>query len=281
MSVDTFDRLDPTFRHIQIELNKHLTKIEEIFEADAIVIYSAIDYDMITRFKSSVDLLENRKKRLVIILNTLGGLVEVVENIVGVTRHFYEEVYFLIPDCAMSAGTILAMSGDKIFMSYSSCLGPIDPQVVKEGKLISALAYINQYESLLEKAETGQVSSVEFALINKLDLGELHEFQQARELSIELLSKWLTSYHFKNWKVNQEQKEQKSKEIANSLSDNKLWHSHSRMITINVLNELGLKIEEIEKIEGLFKPLNNYTILLGDFISKINNTSFISSREFF
>ena len=32
------------------------------------------------------------------------------------------------PDRAMSAGTIFALSADRIMMDYFSCLGPIDPQ---------------------------------------------------------------------------------------------------------------------------------------------------------
>jgi len=52
-------------------------------------------------------------------------------------------VDFLIPSHAMSAGTILAMSGDAIHMDYYSVLGPIDPQVEnQEGRLIPALGYL-------------------------------------------------------------------------------------------------------------------------------------------
>ncbi len=34
-------------------------------------------------------------------------------------------------------------------------------------------------------------------MLNKLDLGELYQFEQARESSIDLLIKWLTQYTFK------------------------------------------------------------------------------------
>ena len=36
---------------------------------------------------------------------------------------------FWCPIFAMSAGTILVMSGDDIYMDYYAVLGPIDPQV--------------------------------------------------------------------------------------------------------------------------------------------------------
>ena len=39
----------------------------------------------------------------------------------------------------------------------------------------------------------------DITLLNKLDLGELYQFEQARELSHELLTNWLSTYKFKDW----------------------------------------------------------------------------------
>ena len=78
----------------------------------------------------------------------------------------------------MSARTVFAMSGDRIFMNYFSCLGPIDPQIVKNDELVPALSYLNQYQRLSEKAEVGQLNMADITLLNKLDLGELYQFEQ-------------------------------------------------------------------------------------------------------
>ena len=96
----------------------------------------------------------------------------------------------------MSAGTILALSADRIMMDHLSCLGPIDPQIERDGNLFPALSYLNQFERLNRKSEKGELTTAEYALLNKLDLGELYRFEQARELSIELLIKWLSQYKF-------------------------------------------------------------------------------------
>ena len=48
--------------------------------------------------------------------------MEVTERMVNIIRHFYEEVVFIVPDVALSAGTIFVMSGDEIMMDYYSCL---------------------------------------------------------------------------------------------------------------------------------------------------------------
>jgi hypothetical protein len=84
----------------------------------------------------------------------------------------------------MSAGTILVMSGDEILMDYHSCLGPIDPQVERDGRLIPALSYLSQYEDLIEKSQSGGLSTAELVLLQKLDLAELHQFELARDLWI-------------------------------------------------------------------------------------------------
>ena len=48
---------------------------------------------------------------------------------VATLRSNYGDVTVIVPDRAMSAGTIFALSADRIMMDYFSCLGPIDPQI--------------------------------------------------------------------------------------------------------------------------------------------------------
>ena len=125
-----------------------------MLEADCLTIISPIQSGVEYRVKLAVEARETRRGTLVVILHTGGGVVEIVERIVRVFRTHYDEVKFLIPDQAMSAGTVLAMSGDDILMDYHSCLGPIDPQLPRDGRLIPALSYLSQYEALVEKSKT-------------------------------------------------------------------------------------------------------------------------------
>jgi len=105
------------------------------------------------------------------------------------------------------------------------------------------LSYLNQFERLNEKAQDGQLTTAEYALLNKLDLGELYQFDQARELSIDLLIRWLTQYKFKNWAatetrgeaVSEPMKVERAREIAALLNDPKKWHSHGRAIDARTL----------------------------------------------
>lgn len=114
-------------------------------------------------------------------------------------RHHYKEVYFVVPDFAMSAGTILCMSGDKIFMDYSSSLGPIDPQVFNGKQWVPALGYLDKVEQLLQKAQNGTMTDAELIILQNQDLALLSRYEQARDLTITLLKEWLVTYKFKDW----------------------------------------------------------------------------------
>ncbi|MFD0893137.1 hypothetical protein KBB96_17090 [Luteolibacter ambystomatis] len=282
--------LRPVDHHTRLQLNHHLEKIEAAFDADIITIVSPILYGLDAVVKRAVEMFETRRRRVAVVLDTPGGIVEVVERMVTTLRHHYEEVYFIIPDRAMSAGTVFAMAGDKIFMSYFSSLGPIDPQVEKDGRLVPALAYLVQFQRLCTKAANNTLNTAEFALLNKLDLGELHQFEQARELSQELLIDWLSRYKFKDWTVHsssgnvvtEDDRKNRAKEIAASLSNNERWHSHGRGISRETLvGEMRLKIDELEGIENLNPSLDDYFGLLKDYMAREQHSSFVHSRLYF
>ncbi len=287
------DRLRPIDHHTRNQLNTYLGKIENDLQADVLTIFSPMVLSLEYKVKYAIELFQDRKPRIAIILNTLGGTIEVVERLVSVIRHHYNEVDFLIPDRAMSAGTVFAMSGDRIFMNYFSCLGPIDPQIVKNDELVPALSYLNQYQRLSEKAEAGQLNMADITLLNKLDLGELYQFEQARELSHDLLIKWLSTYKFKNWNthsstgksVTDEDKKQRAEDIAKVLSDNERWHSHGRMISRDTLTSraegIYLKIEKIEDHPDILSALEEYVGLLNDYIQREKHISFVHTREYF
>lgn len=276
---------------IQIELDKHLQKIEAAFDADAIAIYGIIHFGLDHEVKNAVEGLDKpaRKNRLVVLVDTPGGVVQVVERMVVAIRHFYNEVYFVIPDRAMSAGTIFAMSGDKIFMNYFSCLGPIDPQIEVGGALISAMSYLNQYEDLKAKSIDGKLSQAEYVLLDKLDLGQLYEFDQARQLSIDLLEKWLSTYKFKEWiktkgrglDVTPEMKAERAKSVAKTLSDNSFWHSHGRGIDMGTLQSDGikLKIDDLNADTDKSRAVFEYHELLTDFIRKNGYQWFVHTKK--
>jgi membrane-bound ClpP family serine protease len=275
-------------------LNAKLVDLEEAFKADVIFYLGEIQGGALRLFR---DLIEDLKKdkepggRLVIILNTSGGAAEIAEKMVDITRHHYAEVYFVVPDFAMSAGTIFSMSGDKIFMDYSSSLGPIDPQVWNGKQWVPALGYLDKVEELLKKAKDGTLSEAEFLILQNQDLAMLSRFEQAKELTITLLKKWLVEYKFKDWakhetnpakkgkSVTQEEKEERAAEIADLLGSNKKWHSHGRMIGIETLRKERLKIEDYSTDATLQPLIRSYNDLITEYIVRNDYPFFLHSRK--
>lgn len=236
------------------------------------------------------------KNRLVIFLNTPGGSAETVEKLVEIIRFHYNEVYFVVPDAAMSAGTIFCMSGDKIYMDYSSSLGPIDPQVFNGTVFVPALGYLDQVEKLLEKARAvpPTLTEAEFLILQSQDLAMLNQFEQAKLLTITLLKKWLVEYKFKDWETHQttpsklgkpvtpDEKEERAKQIADDLGNNKTWHSHGRMISATTLQQvLRLKIEDYSKNEDLRDLIRPYNDLMTEFIARMERPFFFHNKYFF
>lgn len=72
----------------------------------------------------------DRSKGLDLILHTPGGSVAATESIVYYLRRIFKEnIRAIVPQLAMSAGTMLACSCREIVMGKHSNLGPIDPHL--------------------------------------------------------------------------------------------------------------------------------------------------------
>ncbi len=267
---------------IRDNLEKALRKIGGHLGADAACIagplYPGIDFALRESVETGKD---GRKKNLAVILDTNGGVAEVVERMVKIIRHTYAgEVVFIVPDSAMSAGTMLVMSGDRILMNYYSCLGPIDAQVEKDdGTLLSTVSYLRKFEEMKEKSKTGEITPAEVALLEKMNLAELEEYQQEAELAKELLTNWLSTYKFKSWKktekrgtkVTPQMRRERATQIAETLGDYNRWHTHGRPIGIDTLREIGLLVEnyaEDEKLEPLAGAVEFYFDLMKDFMAR-------------
>lgn len=278
-------------------LNERLVALENNFQADFLVYYGPIVDGNENSFLRIIEDLSNdpnKKDKIYVMLTTTGGSAVAVERYVNILRHHYNEVDFIVPDYAYSAGTIFCMSGDNILMDYFSVLGPIDPQVQnKDGKWVAALGYLDKVNELIEKAQKNELSQAEFLILKDIDLAELRGYEQAKNLTIELLKKWLVKYKFKNWNTHQtnpvkkgqtvtkEEKEERARQIADKLSDSNLWKSHGRPINIEILESeiFRLVIQDYSK-DASRKIIRDYYDLFSDYVIKNNMQIFIHTRKF-
>lgn len=276
-------------------LEEKLKELEDHFEADILTYYGPFEggENVLLRIIEELANDPQKKDKIYIILTTGGGSATVVERLVNILRHHYNEVNFIIPDYAYSAGTIFCMSGDNILMDYFSVLGPIDPQVRnKEGKMVPALGYLDKINELIDKANNNNLSNAEFIILKDFDLAELRSYQQAKDLTIDLLEKWLVKYKFKNWNIHrtdvvkigqpvtEDEKIQRAKEIGDALSDNKIWKYHGRPINIESLKDLRLEIEDYSNEPDRRKLIRDYYELVSDYVSNKSFGNFVQTRNF-
>jgi hypothetical protein len=288
------DELTHTTGYVESELKRRLKAIEEHVDCDVIACFHPISLPMDDLIRDCIEDIAKddrpRRERLLVILETVGGSIETAERIADLLRYHYpKEVNFLIPNFAMSAGTVLAMSGDNIYMDYYSILGPIDPQVRnKDNAFVPALGYLEKYNQLMQKSGKQSLSAAELAfLIQKFDPAQIHRFEQARDHSVDLLKKWLVQYKFKNWTVTRTQgksvttamRERRAADIAKKLNDTKRWRSHARGLSMDVINnDLNLLIENFGDDEELNKRVRSYYRLLKDHMSGRQHNIVIQTR---
>lgn len=230
------------------------------------------------------------KEHLIVMLHTAGGYMETVERLVAVMRTHYKLVSFIIPNYAYSAGTVLALSADRIYMDYYSVLGPIDPQIVtQDGRLFPGRGVLAKFEEIcntINEAENPQECRAELAyLVKQFDPEQLFAIEQAVQHGISLITEWLPKYKFKDWttcsrtqrKVTPEMKEERAREIAKALADATRWHSHGRGIPMRDLrgSDLRLKIDDFGENPELSATIRNYHGLAVDYCRQVGYKAYI------
>ena len=267
---------------IEQKLDEYLKQLGDELSADALAFTGSIIFGVDDAIRGCVEELKRTntcRNKLAVVLTTGGGYIEVAQRIADTFRRHYQHVEFIIPNYAYSAGTVLVMCGDVIWMDYYSRLGPIDPQIQnKSGRMVPALGYLRQYEKLINKAKDGTITSAEVELlVSGFDQAELYQYDQAKQQSITLLEEWLVKYKFKDWTKTQtkgavvtpEMKKRRASEIAAELNKTDKWHSHGHGISMDVLiKDLNLWIDDYGAKPGLNAKIKQYYDLLDDYMMK-------------
>lgn len=197
---------------------------------------------------------ESDKQTIDIYLETPGGSGETAEEIARFLHRKFQEVNFVIVGEAKSAGTILALSGDNLYMSDTGSLGPIDAQVKIGRSMVSAYDYKAWVDEKKEEAKkNGRLNAFDAIMVAQISPGEINGVVNSLKFAQDLVAGWLEQYKFKNWTetethhtpVTQEMKRKRAEEVSESLCDHMSWRSHGRSLKIEDLNSV-LKIERVD-----------------------------------
>lgn len=267
-----------TFEQLTAERKAQLGRISQLRGGrDVLVIAAdlgknapvAIDYPDLLPISDQLSNLSS--KAIDLILETPGGSGEVAEDIVRLLHDKYEDVGVIVPGCAKSAGTIIAMAADEILMEPVSSLGPIDAQIRWQGKSFSADALIEGMEKIKkEVADTGSLNKAYIPILQGISPGELQNAENALTFAKDLVTDWLARYKFKAWThhastgqvVSDEERKARAAEVAGTLCDHRRWKTHGRSIKLSDLAAMRLRITDYSRTPDLADAIRRYFTLL-------------------
>ncbi len=227
---------------LENELRSLIKKYSELKKTNLILYASNFNSQVPSHIEQSdyyylKDLLDDLPKEdLDFYIETPGGCTETVEDIVKYIHSEFKKISFVICGEAKSAGTIMAMSANELFMTKTGSLGPIDAQIITTNGFISAYDYIDWYE---EKKKELKLSPVDEIIINKINPGELNSIKNGLNYCEELVREWLTKYQNKT--------KREATTISKTLINHKKWHTHNRSLKYNDLEKIGIDITYFDK----------------------------------
>ncbi|GAB0057730.1 hypothetical protein SIID45300_02062 [Candidatus Magnetaquicoccaceae bacterium FCR-1] len=195
--------------------------------------------DDLNGFMSVVHALD-RSRGLDLLLHTPGGDIAATEALVSyLWKMFDRDLRVIVPQLAMSAGTMVACAARTIVMGKQSSLGPIDPQL----NGLPAQGVLEEFQVAIKQVEHEPASlPIWQAIIGKYHPTFLWECQQAIQWASQMVENWLANNMFagRQTSVND------AKKVVEFLSNHDITKSHSRHISFDKCLEIGLNIELLE-----------------------------------
>lgn len=187
--------------------------------------------------------LKNRK--LMLLLNSPGGDGLAAERIVNICRCYSPKGFsVVVPKMSKSAATMICFGANKIHMSKSSELGPIDPQIAihdDDGHFKgyqAAHEIIESFEELMKKStrSTGRLEPY-LQQLSRYDARDVRRIKSAQKLTESIAIKCLKTGIFKKLS------ESKIREKIKPFLDPKFTTDHGRPIYHDVASSCGLAVE--------------------------------------
>jgi len=182
----------------------------------------------------------DRSKGLDLILHTPGGETAATESIVDYLHSMFgNDIRAIVPQLAMSAGTMIACACKEILMGKQSSLGPIDPQL---GNL-PAHGVVEEFKRAHEeiKNDPSRIPLWQ-PIIAKYNPTLIGECEKAIQWSNDMVKEWL----IKGMLSQLPDATERADAIIKELSDHALTKSHARHLSAKKCKELGLNISMVE-----------------------------------
>lgn len=184
-------------------------------------------------------------KGLVLLLHTPGGVTSAAESIVDYLHSKFTDIEVIIPTISMSAGTMIALSANRINMGRQSQLGPIDPQLPYNGAFLSANAIVKQFDRAKAEIMIDEKNALVWApILGNLGASLIQDAQDALDYSERMVANWLSKRMFSD-KENPKEEGDKVAKYFNSTGSEQ-HKSHARRIGREDARSQGLSVDYLE-----------------------------------
>ena len=187
----------------------------------------------------------DREKGLDLILHTPGGETAATESLVDYLREMFgENIRAIVPQLAMSAGTMIACACNEILMGKHSSLGPVDPQL--QG--MAAHGIVEEFNRAHLEIKGDQTRAFVWQpIIAKYTPTLIGECEKAIQWANEMVKEWLISGMLKK----SADRDAKAENIIKELGDHALTKSHARHLSPKKCQEIGLNVKLLEDDQAL------------------------------
>lgn len=184
----------------------------------------------------------DRSKGLDLFLHTPGGSGAATDSLVNYLRQMFgNDIRAVVPQLAMSAGTMIACSCKEILMGKHSNLGPVDP-IVNGLQAYAVLEGIKTAYNEMKSEKDKQL--VWNPILSRYTLDFVQRCHWAIEKSAELVVTYLKSNMFES--MDDADKDRLAKEIVEKLTRLSSNKGHDHHIHLDECKNMGLKIKELE-----------------------------------
>jgi Serine dehydrogenase proteinase len=190
-----------------------------------------------------------------LILHSPGGDANAAEQIMKYLRDLgFGPIRAIVPICAMSAATMMALCCDEILVGRHSQLGPIDPQftlITPEGpRAAPAQAILDQFEQAKTECAANPSSVAAWLPILRSYLpGLLSQCLTAQTAAEDMVAKAMRQYMFSD--VEPGVAEELAKEIGAWFNDHKTHRSHGRPLRYDDVQAQKVRISLLEDNDEL------------------------------
>ncbi len=191
-----------------------------------------------------------------LVLHTPGGEVAATEAIISYLQSKFANIRVIVPQLAMSGGTMIACSAHQIVMCKHSSLGPVDPQIGG----VPAHGIVEEFEKAHQeiKADPSKLAVWQFVL-QKYPPNLVGECQKAINWSEKIIEKNLRD-RMLNGKADIDNTVAR---IKQELCNHAVSLSHGRHLSAEKCAEIGLeviKLEDDQKLQDAVLTVHHATM---------------------